>query len=208
VIHHGTEAQKQRFLDPILRGDDVWCQGFSEPGAGSDLAALRTRGEVKGDHLVVNGQKVWTSYARYADWCILIVRTDPDVAKHRGLTFALLDMKTPGITVRPLVEMTGVAWFNEVFFDNVVIPRDMVVGEINRGWDIATTTLSHERGTATPYQRLKHHVDGIAALARRLSADVQRVTDPLARQRLAKLAIDVEVVRLTAYRNITRIMRS
>jgi len=208
LIHCGTEAQKRRFLDPILRGDEVWCQGFSEPGAGSDLAALRTRGEVKGDHLLVNGQKVWTSYARYADWCILIVRTDPDAAKHRGLTFVLLDMKMPGITVRPLVEMTGVAWFNEVFFDNVMIPRDMVVGEINRGWDIAITTLSHERGTAVPYPRLSHHLDGIAALARRLSRDVQGITDPLVRQRLAALAIDVEVLRLTVYRNITHMMRS
>src|SRR5262245_59313543 len=208
LIHHGTEAQKRRFLDPILRGEEVWCQGFSEPGAGSDLAALRTRAEVKGDHLVVNGQKVWTSYARYAEWCILIVRTDPDAAKHRGLTFALLDMKTPGISVRPLVEMTGVAWFNEMFLENVVIPRDMVVGEINRGWDIAITTLSHERGTAVPYQRLKQHVDGITALARRLSDHGQRVADPLVRQRLARLVIDVEIVRLTAYRNITRIMHS
>ncbi len=208
LIHHGTEAQKKRFLEPILRGEEVWCQGFSEPGAGSDLAALRTRGEVKGDHLVVNGQKVWTSYARYAEWCILIVRTDPDAPKHRGLTFALLDMKTPGITIRPLVEMTGVAWFNEVFFENVVIPLDMVVGEINRGWEIAITTLSHERGTVVPYQRLKHHLDGIAALAHRLSNDTPLAAEPLVRQRLAQLAIDVEVLRLSVYRNITQIMRS
>ena len=208
LIHHGTEAQKKRFLEPILRGDEVWCQGFSEPGAGSDLAALRTRGELKGDHLVVNGQKVWTSYARYAQWCILIVRTDPDAPKHRGLTFALLDMKTPGITIRPLVEMTGVAWFNELFLENVVIPRDMVVGEINRGWEIAITTLSHERGTVVPYQRLKRHLDGIAALARRLSTGVPPAADPLFRQRLAQLAIEMEVLRLSAYRNITQIMRS
>jgi alkylation response protein AidB-like acyl-CoA dehydrogenase len=208
LIHHGTDAQKKRFLEPILRGDEVWCQGFSEPGAGSDLASLRTRGELRGDHLVVNGQKVWTSYARYADWCILIVRTDPDAAKHRGLTFALLDMKTPGITIRPLVEMTGVAWFNEVFFENVVIPRDMVVGEINRGWDIAITTLSHERGSSVPYQRLKHQLDGVAALARRLAKDPPPTTDSLVRQRLAQLEIDVEVLRLTAYRNMTQIMRS
>ncbi len=208
LIHHGTEAQKKRFLDPILRGDEVWCQGFSEPGAGSDLAALRTRGDIKGDHLVVNGQKVWTSYARYAEWCILIVRTDPGAPKHRGLTFALLDMKTPGITIRPLVEMTGVAWFNEVFFEDVAIPRDMVIGEINRGWDIAITTLSHERGTVVPYQRLKHQIDGVAALARRLAKDEPLAADPLVRQRIAQLAIDVEVLRLSAYRTITQIMRS
>jgi alkylation response protein AidB-like acyl-CoA dehydrogenase len=208
LIHHGSAAQKKRFLEPILRGDEVWCQGFSEPGAGSDLAGLSTRGEVEGDHLVVNGQKVWTSYARYAEWCILIVRTDPRAPKHRGLTFALLDMKTPGITIRPLVEMTGVAWFNEVFFENVVIPLDMVVGEINRGWEIAITTLSHERGTVVPYQRLKQQLDGVAALAKRLAKDVPLTAAPLVRQRFAQLAIDVEVLRLTAYRNITHIMRS
>jgi alkylation response protein AidB-like acyl-CoA dehydrogenase len=208
LIHHGTEAQRKRFLEPILRGDEVWCQGFSEPGAGSDLAGLRTRGEIKGDQLVVNGQKVWTSYARFAEWCILIVRTDQGASKHRGLTFVLLDMKTPGITIRPLVEMTGLAWFNEVFFENVVIPIDMVVGEINRGWEIAITTLSHERGTVVPYQRLKRHLDGVTALARRLSKDVPLAADPLVRQRLAQLAIDVEVLRLSVYRNITQIMRS
>jgi alkylation response protein AidB-like acyl-CoA dehydrogenase len=208
LIHHGTEAQKKRFLDPILRGDEVWCQGFSEPGAGSDLAALRTRGEVKGDHLVVNGQKVWTSYARHAEWCILIVRTDPGAPKHRGLTFALLDMKTPGITIRPLMEMTGLAWFNEVFFEDVVIPRDMVIGEINRGWEIVITTLSHERGTVVPYQRLKRHLDGVAALARRVAKDVPLATAPIVRQRLAQLAIDVELLRLSVYRNITQITRS
>ena len=203
LIHHGTEAQKRRFLDPLLRGDEVWCQGFSEPGAGSDLAALRTRGDVQGDRIVVNGQKVWTSYARFAEWCILIVRTDPASSRHRGLTFVLLDMKTPGITIRPLVEMTGVAWFNEVFFDNVVIPREMVVGEIGGGWDIAITTLSHERGTVVPYQRLQHQLDGVVDLARRLGA-----ADPLVRQRLARLAIDVAVLRLSTYRNITQLMRS
>ena len=208
LIHHGTEAQKKRFLDPILRGDEVWCQGFSEPGAGSDLAALRTRGEVTGDHLIVNGQKVWTSYARFAEWCILIVRTNPAASRHRGLTFVLLDMKTPGITIRPLVEMTGVAWFNEVFFENVVIPREMVVGEIDRGWDIAITTLSHERGTVVPYQRLKHQLDGVVDLARRLVTGARPAVDPIVRQRLARLAIDVEILRLSTYRSIGRIMRS
>jgi alkylation response protein AidB-like acyl-CoA dehydrogenase len=204
LIHHGTDAQKERFLASILRGDEVWCQGFSEPGAGSDLAALRTRGEIKGDRIVVNGQKVWTSYARHADWCILIVRTDASGPKHRGLTFVLLDMRTPGITIRPLVELTGVAWFNEVFFENVEIPRDMVVGEIGRGWDIAITTLSHERGTVVPYQRLLRHLDGIVALARRTA----QAADPVLRQRIAQLAIDASVLRLCAYRNISQIMRS
>jgi len=209
LIHHGTPAQKERFLAPILRGDHVWCQGFSEPGAGSDLAALRTSGNVRGDRIVVNGQKVWTSYAQHADWCILIVRTDPGATRHRGLTFVLLDMKTPGITIRPLVELTGLAWFNEVFFDNVEIPRDMVVGELHRGWDIAITTLSHERGTVVPYQRLQRHLDGIASLARRLgNARRSPARDPLVRQRLAQLAIDVELLRLSTYRSISGVTRS
>jgi alkylation response protein AidB-like acyl-CoA dehydrogenase len=208
LIHHGTEAQKKRFLEPILRGDEVWCQGFSEPDAGSDLAALRTRAEVEGDHLVVNGQKVWTSYARYAEWCILIVRTNPTAPKHRGLTFLLLDMKTPGITIRPLVEMTGVAWFNEVFFENVVVPLDMVIGGIDHGWDIAITTLSHERGTVVPYQRLKSHVDAIAALARRRARELSPATAELVRQRVAQIAVDVELLRLSAYRNISEVMQT
>ena len=208
LIHHGTDWQKKRFLEPILRGEEVWCQGFSEPNAGSDLAGLRTRGEVRGDDIVVNGQKVWTSFARHADWCILVVRTDPSAAKHRGLTFVLLDMRTPGITIRPLVEMTGIAWFNEVFFENVVVPRKLVIGEINRGWDITITTLSHERGSSVPYQRLKHQYESAVALARRLSTDVPLTADPIVRQRLAQLAIDVEILRLSAYRNVTQIMRS
>ncbi|MEW6270999.1 MAG: acyl-CoA dehydrogenase family protein [Thermodesulfobacteriota bacterium] len=208
LIHHGTEAQKKRFLEPILRGDEVWCQGFSEPGAGSDLASLRTRGELRGAEIVVNGQKVWTSYARFADWCILVVRTNPDAPKHRGLTFLLVDMRLPGITVRPLVEMTGVAWFNEVFFENVRVPREMVVGEIDRGWEIALTTLSHERGTTIPYERLGQMLAGLLELARRRSLDVPLAVDPRVRQQLARLAVDVEVLRASTLRNVFEIMRT
>jgi len=208
LIAHGTDWQKERFLEKILNGDEVWCQGFSEPGAGSDLASLSTRGELDGDDLVVNGQKVWTSYARYADWCILIVRTDPTAPKHKGLTFALVDMKTPGITIRPLVEMTGVAWFNEVFFENVRIPRRNIVGEIDRGWDITITTLSHERGTATPYARLRSEIDGAVALARRLADDSPRLADPRVRQALAQLRIEIDILKLNVYRNVSRLMRT
>jgi alkylation response protein AidB-like acyl-CoA dehydrogenase len=207
LIHCGTEAQKKRFLAPILRGDEIWCQGFSEPGAGSDLASLRTRGEVSGDEIVINGQKVWTSFAKFADWCILIVRTDPRAPKHRGLTFVLLDMNTPGITIRPLVEMTGVAWFNEVFFENVRVPRELVVGEIDRGWDVAITTLSHERGGNVPYARLKKEAAEIFAFAQRASADVPAAVDPVVRQRLAQLALETEILRVSAYRNVFQIMR-
>ena len=208
LIHHGTDWQKRRFLEPILRGDEVWCQGFSEPGSGSDLASLRTRGELDGDDIVVNGQKVWTSYARFADWCILIVRTNVDVPKHKGLTFLLLDMKTPGITVRPLVELTGVAWFNEVFFENVRVPRELVVGEIDRGWEISLTTLNHERGANIPYQRLRQMLEGLLVLSRRRSLDGPLAADPLVRQELAQLAIDIEVLRASTYRNVFDIMRT
>jgi alkylation response protein AidB-like acyl-CoA dehydrogenase len=208
LIHHGTEWQKKRFLAPILRGEEIWCQGFSEPGSGSDLASLRTRGEVRGDEVVVNGQKVWTSYARFADWCILIVRTNPDAAKHRGLTFLLLDMKTPGITIRPLVEMTGVAWFNEVFFENVRVPRELVVGELDRGWDIAITTLSHERAGTIPYQRLRQQLASAIELAGRVGGDVPAVADEVVRQQLARHAVDVEVLRLSTYRSVSQTMRT
>ena len=208
LIHHGTDWQKKRFLEPILRGDEVWCQGFSEPGAGSDLAALRTRAEVKSDRLVINGQKVWTSYARFAEWCILIARTNPGVAKHRGLTFVVVDMRTPGIRIRPLVEMTGVAWFNEVFFEDVEVPLDMVIGRIDHGWDIAITTLSHERGTVVPYQRLRQHLDALVALAGRVADRLPTATRALVRQRLAQLCIDVELLRLSTYRSVSGIMRA
>jgi alkylation response protein AidB-like acyl-CoA dehydrogenase len=208
LVHHGTDWQKKRFLPPILRGDEVWCQGFSEPGAGSDLASLRTRGEVRGDEVVVNGQKVWTSYARFADWCILVVRTNPDAAKHRGLTFLLVDMKTPGITIRPLVEMTGVAWFNEVFFENVRVPRAHVVGEIDRGWEIALTTLSHERGTGVPYQRMRQWLDALVELSRVRAIHGPLAADPLVRQELARLAVELEALRVSTYRSVFAIMRT
>jgi alkylation response protein AidB-like acyl-CoA dehydrogenase len=200
LIHHGTEAQKQRFLPRILTGEDVWCQGFSEPNAGSDLAACRTRAELHGDVFHVTGQKIWTSYARFADWCILLVRTDVQAPKHRGLTFLLVDMKTPGITIRPLVEMTGVAWFNEVFFDDVQVPRDHMVGGLNEGWTIAITTLAHERGGSAPHARLAGEMRDVLQLARTIDGVA---ADPYWRQRLAQSFIETEIVRLLAYQQIT-----
>jgi alkylation response protein AidB-like acyl-CoA dehydrogenase len=145
IILFGTEEQKQEFLPRIASDDITWCQGFSEPGAGSDLASLQTRAVQDGDHFVVNGSKIWTSNAQNADYMILLARTDPDAPKHRGISYFLLDMKTPGITVRPLVQITGQAGFNQVFFDNVRVPRANMIGEINRGWYVSTATLDFER---------------------------------------------------------------
>jgi alkylation response protein AidB-like acyl-CoA dehydrogenase len=205
LIYHGTEAQKRRFLPKILTGEEVWCQGFSEPNAGSDLAACRTRAELHGDVFHVTGQKIWTSYARFADWCILVVRTDVQAPKHKGLTFLLVDMKSPGITIRPLVEMTGVAWFNEVFFDEVRVPREHMVGRLNEGWTIAITTLAHERGGSAPHARIAGELHEVLALARRRDG-IRR--DPCWRQRLAQSYIETEVVRLVAYKQVSDLMRT
>ncbi len=150
IIMHGTEEQKKRYLPGIVQGDEVWCQGFSEPGAGSDLAAVQTRAVKDGDDYVVNGQKIWTSGAHVASFMILLARTDPDAPKHRGISYFIVDMKSPGITVRPLVNMAGNHDFNEVFFDNVRVPAKNMIGEENRGWYVGTTTLDFERsGIAT-----------------------------------------------------------
>lgn len=209
LIACGTEEQKRRFLPKILRGEEIWCQGFSEPNAGSDLASLKTRGEVRGDEIVVSGQKIWTSFAQYADWCILVVRTNPAAPKHKGLTFLLVDMKSPGITVRPLVEMTGEAWFNEVFFDGVRVPRQNVVGEIDRGWQVVLTTLAHERGGTAPHVRLQTELAALAALARRTGRNgTAAARDPRIRQQLAQHAVEVQIARFTAYRNVTVILRT
>ena len=208
LIAKGTPAQRERFLDKILSGEEIWCQGFSEPGAGSDLAALRTRGEVQSDEIVVTGQKIWTSFASEADWCILIVRTDPDSERHKGLTFLLVDMKTPGITVRPLREITGEAWFNEVFFDQVRVPRANLVGELGRGWDVIITTLMHERSATAGHVRMAALRDKIASLARRTQRDGRSASEhPVVRQKLAALSIDAAILRYTVYRNVTRVHR-
>ena len=209
LIAKGAEWQKERFLGPILRGEEVWCQGFSEPGAGSDLAALRTRGEVQGDEIIVNGQKIWTSFAHQADWCILVVRTDASGSKHQGLTFLLVDMNSPGITIRPLIEMTGHAWFNEVFFDDVAVPTSNVVGEIDRGWDIVMTTLAVERGSSAQHARLSADMNLLIQAARRTTrGGGSAADDPEVRQKLMSYAAQVMVMKMSAFRNVSALAES
>jgi alkylation response protein AidB-like acyl-CoA dehydrogenase len=207
LIEWGTEEQRRRFLPRILAADDIWCQGFSEPGAGSDLAGLRTRAVDQGDHFLVNGQKVWTSGAQFADWIYLLVRTDPEAPRHRGISFLLVDMKTPGITVRPLVLMNGHQHFNEVFFVDVAVPKANLVGPLHQGWKVAMTTLMYERkggggrGHDAQVQRL-------GALARQLrGGDGSAWDDPLVRQRFAQLVIEMTMLRYTRLRNLTRQLR-
>jgi len=210
IIVHGTEEQKQRHLTKILNCDEIWCQGFSEPGSGSDIASIRTRAELRGDEFVVNGQKVWTSLAQIADWCMLLVRTDPDAPKHRGMSYILVDMKSPGITVRPLKQLTGESEFNEVFFEDVRVPRMNLVGELNNGWGVALTTLMNERGTASfgTQARFRIICDNLVALAKKSTVNGGVATqDPAIRQQLAQHLIDVEILKYNCFRNFTRLLR-
>ena len=209
VMGCGAPWQKERFLPKILSGDEIWCQGFSEPNAGSDLASVKTRAELRGDEFIVTGQKIWTSVAQHADWCMLVTRTNPNVAKHKGLTFLLVDMKSPGITIRPLREITGEAWFNEVFFDEVRVPRAHAVGEIDGGWNVVMTTLAHERSGTTPHVRLQSEQRLLAQLAKSTRHNGGRAADdPVVRQKIAQFAIETAILRYTAYRNVTVIQRT
>ncbi|HUI24523.1 MAG TPA: acyl-CoA dehydrogenase [Candidatus Kryptonia bacterium] len=210
LIAHGTDAQKRRYLKPLLAAEEIWCQGFSEPNAGSDLAALKTRAVLDGDDFVVNGQKVWTSFARYADWCMLLVRTDPDAPKHRGITFLLADMHSPGVTVRPLKQISGAEDFNEVFFEDVRVPRANVIGRIDGGWEIAITTLMHERATLTFSRQLQSRaaLDEMIRFARGWQRDGRpALSDPLIRQQVAQALIESAAIRYTAYRSLTKTLR-
>jgi alkylation response protein AidB-like acyl-CoA dehydrogenase len=205
LMKHGTPAQQKRFLNNILTADEMWCQGFSEPNAGSDLANLQTRAVREGDHFVVNGQKVWTSMAHVADWCFLLVRTDSAAAKHKGISFLLVDMRSPGITLRPLRQITGEAEFNEVFFDNVRVPAENLVGKLNEGWGVAITTLAYERDLLT----FIRHISLRNALHRllKLTRERGRGGDPVLRQKIAQLWIGEQALQLNGYRSLTKILR-
>ncbi|MEO3868982.1 acyl-CoA dehydrogenase family protein [Nonomuraea sp. B12E4] len=187
LVDRGSDEQRERFVRPLLRGEEIWCQLFSEPGAGSDVAGLQTRAERDGDGWIVNGQKVWTSVAHHADWGLLLARTDVEVPKHRGLTMFVVDMHHPGVTVRPLKDMSGRSNFNEIFFDNVAIPDEHRVGEVNDGWSVAVTTLLHERLSISAGVGMGGRRDDPTSFETlRQSVDT---SDPLVRDELVELHI-------------------
>ena len=210
IIAYGTDEQKKRYPPTILSGEEIWCQGYSEPDAGSDLASLQTRAVKDGDSWVINGQKVWTSLAHVADWMMLLARTDPDAPRHKGITYFLLDMHAPGVTVKPLKQITGDDEFNEVFFDNVRVHESRVLGGVNNGWAVGLTTLMYERlalGFGLQV-RLRIALDGLIDLARRMEKDGRVITkDPVMRQKLAQLWIDTESLKYTGARAVTKLLR-
>jgi len=205
LMHWGTEEQKRRFLPKILPAEEIWCQGYSEPNSGSDLASLQTRAVEDGDHFVVNGQKVWTSWAQYSDWIFLLVRTDPTAPKHQGISYLLVDMHSPGVTVRPLVQINGDSEFNEVFFEDVRVPKKNLVGELNRGWMVAITTLMFERAASGNFYRFEKLLPQLYDLARRTELNGRpAVEDTAVRQQLAQFAIEAQAIKYNELRRLTR----
>ena len=205
ILHFGTDAQRARFLPRIASGDELWCQGYSEPNAGSDLANLSTRAERDGDEWVIDGQKVWTSLAHWAQWCFVLARTDREAPRHRGISYLLVPMDQPGIEIRPIEQITGTSEFNEVFFDGARTASDLVVGEVNGGWKVAMGTLAFERGALTLGQQLgfAHEWDEMVSVARERGI----ASDLVTRQRLAQIYIEVEIMRYTAMRGLTAMAR-
>jgi alkylation response protein AidB-like acyl-CoA dehydrogenase len=201
LLEMGTEEQKRRFIPPTLRGEMLWCQGYSEPGAGSDLASLRTRAVLDGDDWVVNGQKIWTSTAQFADWIFCLVRTEPNAPKHQGISFLLFSMKTPGIEVRPLKTMTGDATFNEVFFTDVRVPKDQIVGRRGEGWLVANSILRHERSSLGDPNVMLTRLNALTELMKVETVDGRRlIDDPVYRDRLMKIQGEVTAMRLNDLR--------
>jgi alkylation response protein AidB-like acyl-CoA dehydrogenase len=206
LLAHGTDEQRARWLPRILTADDIWCQLFSEPGAGSDLASLSTRAERAEGGFLLSGQKVWTSYAQFARWGICLARTNPDVSKHAGISYFVVDMDAPGIEVRPLVQLTGEAEFNEVFLDEVFVPDDSLVGDLDAGWSVANTTLAHERGTSFPFKEQVVHetyLDELYALANAHN----RLDDVDVADGLAQTFVQLRVLRLHNWRTLSRLGR-
>jgi alkylation response protein AidB-like acyl-CoA dehydrogenase len=204
IMAHGTPEQKARHLHRILSAEEIWCQGFSEPAAGSDLAGVRTSARLDGDRFVVDGQKVWSSFAHLADFCILLARSDPASERHAGLTYLIVDMHAPGVEVRPLRQITGEAEFNEIFLDGAEVPVENVLGEIGGGWQVAMTTLLHERGTLgfALTAQLEVAVRKLLELAR------ERGADPIQRDALAREWIELQGLRVTAYRSLSALMKT
>jgi len=208
IIAYGTDAQKKRYLAKILSADEIWCQGFSEPNAGSDLANVRTDARLDGDHYIVNGQKVWNSYGWAADWCALLTRSDPSSAKHHGLSYILVDMKSPGVEVRPLRQMTGESEFCEIFFHDVRVAAENVLGKVGEGWNVAMGTLAHERATlgAGVQIVIKRQFDRLVELAHKTMRNGKLAAeDPVIRQKLGQCFTDIEIMRLNQMRAISRI---
>jgi alkylation response protein AidB-like acyl-CoA dehydrogenase len=206
IIEHGTQEQKRELLPRMLCGDDIWCQGFSEPDAGSDLASLKMSAVRDGDDFVVNGQKTWNTLGHAANWCELLVRTDPSAPKHRGISCLLVDMTLPGVEVRPLVTITGEREFNELFFTNVRVPGAALLGPLNEGWRVAMTTLAYERGTvANLHLGLRSKVAELVALAKETSLGLGRsaADDPVLRRKLARVYLEAEYLKLIADRAIS-----
>lgn len=200
ILRFGTEEQKKRFLPKILNCDEIWCTFYSEPEAGSDMANVQTRAVEDGHFFVVNGQKVWNSHAHLADWAVLLARTDPTAPKHRGLSYLLVDMRTPGITVRPLRNITGTAEFNETFFDNVRIPKHQIVGEKNMGWYVAAGALEFERSSLGQAIARENTIKDLLGVISQLGTSSDRVT----RQKVAQLYIESQVAKYMGFRNLTR----
>jgi alkylation response protein AidB-like acyl-CoA dehydrogenase len=207
IIAYGTEAQKKRFVPKILSAEEIWCQGFSEPNAGSDLASLQTEAKLDGDHYIINGQKVWTSYGWIGDWCEVVTRTDSAAAKHKGLTVLLVDMKTPGVEVRPLKQMTGECEFNEIFFRDVRVPKENVLGKVNDGWNVAISTLMYERGSygARLHLIFKRNISRLIELSKKFQRNGRPASeDPIIRQKLAQCYAEIEIMRLNQLRAFSR----
>jgi alkylation response protein AidB-like acyl-CoA dehydrogenase len=201
ILQWGTEEQKKEFLPKILKGEMRWCQGFSEPDSGSDLASLKTSAVLDGDEWVINGQKVWTTQAQHADYVFLLARTDPDAPKHKGISYLLVPMRQPGVEVRPITQPDGTAEFNEVFFDNARCPKDNVVGGLNNGWVVANTTLAHERGMSatTSYRRFEDELRLMIEAAK----DNGAIADPVIRQGLARYYTKIQILKVNGLRSLS-----